>query len=268
MIDLATELDRADSLLARAWRSAMERLRQRNPWVEVRARHALLGPSAALIGTEEAAEEVSAEFRRILIAIAILLQRDIRARSPRGFAFDLTHWRTQNLLRTIEATIVQVVRASTVRAVQADLESGVGMGLDQIDQVLRQRLALGGGFGPIAARDQARTIAAASTAARGVQEDRVGLWLGQLATHEALSQVLAQAEEFGALRVGTTALEWIPRDDELVRGSHSAMRGQRRARGQSFRSGLGNLLRYPGDTSSPDRDWRGCRCTLRPVFAA
>jgi hypothetical protein len=54
--------------------------------------------------------------------------------------------------------------------------------------------------------------------------------------------------------------EWFTRRDDRVRSSHDFMLFQQRAEGESFLSGLGNLLRYPGDRNAPIEDIQGCRC--------
>lgn len=62
-------------------------------------------------------------------------------------------------------------------------------------------------------------------------------------------------------------LVWMTHEDEIVRGSHRVMHGQRRLQGQAFESGLGNSLRHPGDSSAPAEDRINCRCWLEVAIA-
>ncbi len=254
MIDLSTALDRAEGSLRRAWRAAISRLLARNPWADVTARYRLQGIDAALVGLTEAAEEVSAGLRHEILLVAALMQRALRARAP--FAFDITHWRFQDLLRTMEDTLVRVLRTSAKRAVEEGLPGGVGLGLDQVELLAS--------YDKTPRENGPRMTAQVAVIMRAHQEDRIALWLAQVAVNETAIQAANQAIEFGA--IPSAYLVWNTRQDPQVRDSHEGMHDQRRPIGQSFRSGLGNALRFPGDPRAPDRDRRGCRCGLTVGF--
>lgn len=89
----------------------------------------------------------------------------------------------------------------------------------------------------------------------------VGLALAQRAIAVGESEAAAQSLEDGEIEPPTW--EWVTARDERVRPSHRAMHGQVRPDGEPFRSGDGNLLRYPHDPSAPLSDRAGCRCRRR-----
>lgn len=82
----------------------------------------------------------------------------------------------------------------------------------------------------------------------------------QVAGGQGVGLALGQAFEDGILDPETLTQTWRTRRDERVRPSHRAMHGQVRFLGQPFRSGDGNLLRYPGDENAPASDRVRCRC--------
>jgi len=86
------------------------------------------------------------------------------------------------------------------------------------------------------------------------------------AVHEANEESFAQAIEAGRVDPTTLRREWIPANDERVRDSHDAMRGQVRMFGELFVTGQGNLLRYPGDSSAPAEETVLCRCVISTTF--
>lgn len=82
------------------------------------------------------------------------------------------------------------------------------------------------------------------------------------AAHEGTEDMYAQALDDGELAHGDLIREWHTAADERVRPSHSAMNGQVREFGVPFRSGNGNMLRYPGDPNAPGSDTIQCRCAV------
>lgn len=84
------------------------------------------------------------------------------------------------------------------------------------------------------------------------------------ALHEAQTQSLQQAVDSGALVKQEVIKIWRvkrPRDGR-TRDSHEAMEGQEVKLGESFVTGKGNLIEYPGDPSAPADEIIGCRCWL------
>lgn len=97
------------------------------------------------------------------------------------------------------------------------------------------------------------------------------------------ADVIGETEAVGAVNAGIVALffqqaliggligsqfafEWRTRRDNRVRLSHVLMNGQRQLLGRTFISGLGNRLRYPGDSRAPVQDIVRCRCIIVPVL--
>lgn len=89
------------------------------------------------------------------------------------------------------------------------------------------------------------------------------------------SKRIAQTEVIGATNdgqvraydeAGVEKKEWISARDEKVRESHQ-IDGQVVPLHQSFTTGLGSKLQYPGDRSSsaPVEDIINCRCTVLPI---
>lgn len=91
------------------------------------------------------------------------------------------------------------------------------------------------------------------------------------------SKRIAQTEIIGATNdgqvrayreAGVKQKEWITSRDEHVRDSHKEAEGQVVDLDQSFVTGLGSHLQYPGDRSSgaDASDIINCRCTVLPVI--
>lgn len=78
--------------------------------------------------------------------------------------------------------------------------------------------------------------------------------------HEATDEAFEQAQNAGQLDIDRVQEEWHSAHDPRTRHSHRPMDGQLRRVGVPFRTGNGNLLRYPGDSDAPLSDTIQCRC--------
>lgn len=67
-------------------------------------------------------------------------------------------------------------------------------------------------------------------------------------------------------RWGVKKKEWLSTGDDRTRDWHLSMSGQIVDIRGKFKSGLGNLLEYPGDASAPLNETIQCRCTILPVI--
>ena len=85
--------------------------------------------------------------------------------------------------------------------------------------------------------------------------------------HDGSQEMYRQAIDLGILAADDLVQEWITASDERVRGSHAFMHGQQRPIGETFLSGAGNALRWPGDIDAPGSETIQCRCVLTTVFA-
>lgn len=292
--DVGELLDRVEAALRDRYLAVMARLRARNDLDEVErmVRHRRYGE--AIRGLDEAAEELSSEFREAFLLVAGALAVAIRDASPAGFAFDLTHWRVQAIFRAIEGDLVTLFRRDHRAALLSGLQwndaelaarellEAVGLGSDQTDYVRRVRQSLGQRVTPrengrreaagrprrqdIDAFARSRMVGNLLAQLRAAQAARVGLWLGQLAIQSAADVVLRMAAEFGAIDQATVRRTWRTMLDDKVRDSHGPMEGQVRALGVPFTSAAGVPLLYPGDASAPAKETRGCRCGLTVSF--
>lgn len=87
---------------------------------------------------------------------------------------------------------------------------------------------------------------------------------GLRVAHQGTEELYRQAIDRGDVDAEQLESEWLhsPRAaSRHEREFHRSMHGQRRPYGEPFESGLGNLLRYPGDPDAPIEETAGCRCT-------
>lgn len=78
----------------------------------------------------------------------------------------------------------------------------------------------------------------------------------------ARDQAWNQAVEEGAVKHEFIECRWSSTGDARTRDSHTGMNNQTRRQGEAFRSPLGSLMKYPGDTSlgALAEDVVNCRC--------
>lgn len=82
------------------------------------------------------------------------------------------------------------------------------------------------------------------------------------AVHQGNEAMLAQAVEERAVESDTLVRRWNTALDGRVRDSHASMHRQERPYGETFVSGAGNRLRYPGDPQAPASETIQCRCVV------
>lgn len=80
------------------------------------------------------------------------------------------------------------------------------------------------------------------------------------ALHGADDEAFAQVIEGGKLEVDRIQEEWLAGSPPRTRGHHVSMDGQLRRYQETFRSGLGNQLKYPCDPDAPAIETVNCRC--------
>ncbi len=86
--------------------------------------------------------------------------------------------------------------------------------------------------------------------------------------HEGTEAMFEQAIEDGTINREDITRTWNTARDSRVRDTHTTMEGQQRPYGEPFVSGLGNLLRFPGDPLAPAREVVSCRCVLSTRISA
>lgn len=82
------------------------------------------------------------------------------------------------------------------------------------------------------------------------------------AVDETLHNTFEQAIGAGSVDATQIEMKWLAGDPPRTRPHHAVMDGQIRAWGESFRDGLGNELRYPGDRQAPPETTVQCRCAV------
>ena len=84
--------------------------------------------------------------------------------------------------------------------------------------------------------------------------------------NEGTDSLYRQAIDDGTLNANDLEREWMTAADERVRGYHRYMHHQRRPIGESFMSGSGARLCYPGDADAPASETVQCRCVVATRF--
>lgn len=82
------------------------------------------------------------------------------------------------------------------------------------------------------------------------------------AVHAGTFELYEQGFDSGLLDPEKATREWNTADDGRERDSHNAMDNQKRKPGETFTSGEGFALRYPGDPEAPIEETAQCRCAV------
>jgi hypothetical protein len=86
----------------------------------------------------------------------------------------------------------------------------------------------------------------------------------QRIAHQASDNAFRQAIRRNDLDAEQLECEWLhsptAKRTKDERAFHVSMHGQKRAWGEPFESGLGNLLLFPGDPNAPAKETLNCRC--------
>jgi len=80
--------------------------------------------------------------------------------------------------------------------------------------------------------------------------------------HQGTELMFQQLVDDGNVGKEELFRSWVTGADERVRDSHATMNGQIRGLSETFLSGKGNSLMYPGDPSAPGDETIQCRCSL------
>lgn len=80
--------------------------------------------------------------------------------------------------------------------------------------------------------------------------------------HQGTELMFQQLVDDGNVGKNELFRSWVTGADERVRPSHVFMNGQIRGLDESFLSGKGNYLKYPGDPDAPGEETIQCRCSL------
>jgi hypothetical protein len=113
---------------------------------------------------------------------------------------------------------------------------------------------------PIPAALRAKMVTAYRNRALRYRANAIARTEAMASLHQAQEEAMRQAIDSGAVSADALTYVWRTARDKRVRDSHAAMDGQEVRQGERFRSGAGNLLRYPGDPQAPAEDVINCRC--------
>lgn len=78
--------------------------------------------------------------------------------------------------------------------------------------------------------------------------------------HQGTEELFQQAVDDGVIDIERLVQQWNSHRDSHTRRSHYVMDGQLRRFGESFESGEGVELRFPGDPNAPAAETAQCRC--------
>lgn len=84
----------------------------------------------------------------------------------------------------------------------------------------------------------------------------------QRAAHAGNQEAFQQAIDNGDIEADALERQWNTAHDPRVRSSHKAMDKQKRKLGDSFETGDGVQLAYPGDPDAPIEETAQCRCVV------
>lgn len=117
---------------------------------------------------------------------------------------------------------------------------------------------------PIGIETQGKMVRAYKNRALRFRAEAIARTESLRALHAGQDEALKQAIERGVVRESDLKLTWHTARDNRVRDSHQTMDGQSQNWGDTFMSGAGNELRYPGDPDAPIGEVINCRCWLEP----
>lgn len=175
-----------------------------------------------------------------------------RGLNPRAMAVDirevigLDSYRARivaNYRRALESNDLHALTyklrdARSDKAIRAAFEAGKGLPKERVDKLVERYAQR-----QLANRAEAIARTEALRAVHGGQEES---W--------------QQAVDDGKLDAAQIQQEWHAGSAPRTRAHHVAMKGQKRKWGEMFRSGRGNLLRYPCDPDAPAVEVVSCRC--------
>lgn len=101
-----------------------------------------------------------------------------------------------------------------------------------------------------------------------MRANTIGRTEGLRATNAGDAEAWTQSVANGVVAAEDISNTWFTASDSRVRESHSFMNGQEQPFGEPFRSGNGNLLRFPGDPAAPASDTINCRCVVARTIPA
>lgn len=205
---------------------------------------------------------------------------------------DLVNGLTNEQRELIRDVIAEGIRAGqNPRVTARDIRAAIGLTPIQEDHVTSYRLALeSGDYANALSRELAdgrsdRSLQVAMRDGSSLPEAQIDSMVeryranyvafraetiarteGLRAIHEGSEEALQQAVSNGDVQVAQLVRTWHSAHDKRVRAWHAVMDGQEAALGETFESGDGNELKYPGDPDAPASEVVSCRCVVSTRF--
>jgi hypothetical protein len=290
---------RSENRIKRSWRAFIRDVKDANTLADIEAAIASGDLSRILNGIDDAAEALAADINGGFVASGEKTARWLDNSIRGTVRFDHTdeaavgwmedQWDTLTRAMAQEQLDVaqHVVRSGRARGLSPrqmaeEVYESIGLNMSQVDTVNRYRGALETGDKANALRreltdgryDQALrrlkpgqqlSPERVEAMVRAYRErwirrrgETIALREANGAVHAGINEMLRQA--FDAGLIPYISRTWQTRGDHKVRHSHRPMNGQTRNYGDSFVSGYGNQLRYPGDEDAPASETVNCRC--------
>lgn len=207
---------------------------------------------------------------------------------------DLVHGLTEESRETVKHVIAAGVRDSrNPREIAKDIRSSIGLTPDQADAVTSYRKALeAGDYSNALGRELRdgkfdRTLAAAQRKVTPIDADKIDQMVDRYrsnyvgyrstviarteslrAVHAGNEEMFRQAIDRGDIEADQLTRTWNTAGGPRVRASHRAMNNQKRDFGESFTTGDGVDLDYPGDPSAPIEETVQCRCVVSTTLSS
>lgn len=131
----------------------------------------------------------------------------------------------------------------------------------RFDAAVRRAVAAGG---PVPADLRAKMVVAYRNRALRYRAETIARTESLRSLHEAQEQAMQQAINSGAVDQSNVTFIWRTARDKRVRDTHWIMSGDVVRMGESFITGSGARLRYPGDPQGPLHEIINCRCWREP----
>lgn len=125
------------------------------------------------------------------------------------------------------------------------------------------RKAMDGGE-PLSAGLRAKMVATYKNRALLFRAEAISRTETMASLHEAQQEAIRQAKNAGIIQQNAITFIWRTAGDNRVRDTHEVMDGQEVRDGESFVTGSGARLRFPGDPLGPVGEIINCRCWREP----
>jgi len=184
---------------------------------------------------------------------------------PRAIALDIIGRKSRATGQRVGGIIgLTSPQARAVRTYRAELLTGDKAALDRamrdrrFDKAVRAAIEAGK---PVPAERVGKMVTAYEARALKLRGETLARTETAAALGASSEEAMRQNIAKGYIPAALVEQDWHTNMDGRERDSHAAMNGQTVGWGESFTSGAGNKLRYPGDPQAPVHEIADCRCT-------